>query len=445
MRTRGGSHQVLVYAGVDPVTGRDSYLSESTRDEAKIPEIRSRLLAQVDRQRSAATKATLAYTLDAWMEVHEADESTRDDYRALIDRTIVPALGDVPVSKLGTRALEQFYAQLRRCRVRCKGKPYVEHVVAGPHECRTVQHRRRPGRPSAKSQAEHDCAVAQCKVIECPPHVCKPLSAASVRKVHFIISGALAAATRWEWIASNPAAEAKKPKQTAPQPKPPSSEEAARIVAASWGQDESWGMLIWLKMVTGARRGELLALRWDDVHLDQGVLEIRRNFTQRRGKAREKDTKTHQMRRISLDPDTTDLLRQYRHHTKDQVEQLGSSLGDSAFVFSYEPDHSRPCNPDGISHRYARMSAELGIKSHLHTLRHYSATELISSGVDVRTVAGRLGHGGGGTTTLRVYAAWVAESDKQAASILANKMTRPTVTRDQKPEGGGTAIPETAD
>jgi site-specific recombinase XerD len=79
------------------------------------------------------------------------------------------------------------------------------------------------------------------------------------------------------------------------------------------------------------------------------------------------------------------------------------------------------------------MSAELGIKSHLHTLRHYSATELISSGVDVRTVAGRLGHGGGGTTTLRVYAAWVAESDKQAASILANKMTRPTLTRDQKP------------
>lgn len=100
-------------------------------------------------------------------------------------------------------------------------------------------------------------------------------------------------------------------------------------------------------------------------------------------------------------------------------------LGDTAFVFSYEPDHSRPCNPDGISHRYARMCADLAITSHLHTLRHYSATELITSGVDIRTVAGRLNHGGGGTTTLRVYAAWVAESDKQVANILANKMVRP--------------------
>jgi len=52
------------------------------------------------------------------------------------------------------------------------------------------------------------------------------------------------------------------------------------------------------------------------------------------------------------------------------------------------------------------MCAALGINTHLHALRHYAATELVTSGVDVRTVAGRLGHGGGGTTTLRVYAAW---------------------------------------
>jgi site-specific recombinase XerD len=51
------------------------------------------------------------------------------------------------------------------------------------------------------------------------------------------------------------------------------------------------------------------------------------------------------------------------------------------------------------------MCAKLGIDSHLHALRHYSATELLTAGVDLRTVAGRLGHGGGGATTLRVYAA----------------------------------------
>jgi integrase len=53
------------------------------------------------------------------------------------------------------------------------------------------------------------------------------------------------------------------------------------------------------------------------------------------------------------------------------------------------------------------MAADLGIDTHLHALRHYSATELLAGGVDLRTVAGRLGHGGGGATTLKVYAAWV--------------------------------------
>jgi integrase len=55
----------------------------------------------------------------------------------------------------------------------------------------------------------------------------------------------------------------------------------------------------------------------------------------------------------------------------------------------------------------------LDIDTTLHKLRHYNATELIAADVDLRTIAGRLGHGGGGTTTLRVYAAWVAEAVRQ--------------------------------
>ncbi len=91
---------------------------------------------------------------------------------------------------------------------------------------------------------------------------------------------------------------------------------------------------------------------------------------------------------------------------------------EEAFLFSYDPLHTRPCSPHGVSHRYVLMCERLGIDSHLHALRHYSATELLAAGVDLRTVAGRLGHAGGGTTTLRVYAAWVTESDRRAAEIL---------------------------
>lgn len=78
--------------------------------------------------------------------------------------------------------------------------------------------------------------------------------------------------------------------------------------------------------------------------------------------------------------------------------------------------------PDGITQRYDRLVARLGMETTFHKLRHYSATELIAAGIDVRTVAGRLGHGGGGTTTLRTYTAWVSEADQRAAKGLASRM-----------------------
>lgn len=68
------------------------------------------------------------------------------------------------------------------------------------------------------------------------------------------------------------------------------------------------------------------------------------------------------------------------------------------------------------------MATRLGINSTLHKLRHYSATELINAGVDIRAVAGRLGHGSGGATTLRVYTAWLAEADQRAAMALVGRM-----------------------
>ncbi len=85
--------------------------------------------------------------------------------------------------------------------------------------------------------------------------------------------------------------------------------------------------------------------------------------------------------------------------------------------------------PDSVTQRYGRLAARLGIKTSIHKLRHYSATELIAAGVDVRTVAGRLGHAGGGSTTLKVYAAWVSESDQRAATSLFTRMpSRPQPT-----------------
>ena len=72
------------------------------------------------------------------------------------------------------------------------------------------------------------------------------------------------------------------------------------------------------------------------------------------------------------------------------------------------------------------MAIRLELRStRLHALRHYTATELLAAGVDLRTVAGRLGHGDGGATTLRIYAGRVAEADRRAAVTLAELMPLP--------------------
>jgi integrase len=412
-----------MYAGTDPLTGRELRLVASTTDEGEAHRILNRMRADVEARENARTRATLGAALDKWLEVHEAEQSTLDGYRGYIRRSIKPALGDEAVGKITPQLLEEFYAQLRRCRHRCRdGEPAVDHRTALSHECRAVRHRGRPGRRSGEA---HDCRAAGCTVVECSPHRCKPMSASAIRQIHWILSAALAAAVRWDWIKLNPAEVAKKPRQRPPQPEPPTTAEAARIIEAAWEQDESWGTLVWLVMVTGIRRAEVLALRWVHVDLADGMLNIRRNFVRSGGKAIEKDTKTHQMRRVALDAATVELLGEHRQRYEELARQLEAEPRADAYVFSYKPTHDMPCDPTGITHRYAKMCRELGIDSHLHALRHYSATELLTAGVDLRTVAGRLGHGGGGATTLRVYAAWVGESDRQAAEILGSRLTRP--------------------
>ncbi len=154
------------------------------------------------------------------------------------------------------------------------------------------------------------------------------------------------------------------------------------------------------------------------------------------GQLHEKDTKTHQQRRVVLDPETAAVLREHHERAQHRHAALGETLSADSFVFSAEPDGRRPLNPDTATQRYKRMATRLGIETTLKNLRHYTATELISGGVDVRTVAGRLGHGGGGATTLRVYTAWTSEADQRAARTVSGRMpARPQRTR----AGPGTA------
>ena len=361
------------------------------------------MLGEVDERRNARTKATVNQLLDRYFELLKAEPNTQENYESLARNHIRPLIGDLSVGKIDGELLDSFYKECRKCRAHCRGRKYIQH----------------------RTNREHTCNE------KCKPHKCKGLADGSLRKIHAVLMGAGKRGVRWRWFGVNPFEQADPLPAARPEPKPPSADQAAQIVKVAFA-DLDWGMLVWLAMVTGARRGELCALMWERATLKEGagVLAIESSIAQRGGRTWEKDTKTHQQRRITLDDVTVALLAAYKRHC---AERAGlDDMPDKARIFSNSPDGSTWLKPDSVSQRYARMCTRKPLKwdMHIHQLRHYSATELISAGVDVTTVGGRLGHGGGGSTTLRFYSAWKSEADQRAAGTLSARLPELPVTVD---------------
>jgi len=411
IRRRARCYEVRVSAGEDPSSGERIVLVDSVAIEGRgervdraayreAEKLRTKLLSDADELKVARTKATVGSLLERWMQQHEIDPTTRMTYESQIRMYIVPNIGDVPLVLFvrdASQRLEALYSRLRRCRALCSDKPFIErHTKEGPH----------------------DCAATACK-----RHVCKPYAASSVRSIHAILSGACSAAVRWGWISFNPMPSVRPPSKPRPQPRPPSSEQMARIVEVAWRSSAEWGLYVWLSAVIGARRGEVVALQWEDIDLTAGVVRLDENYVRTSDGMLLKDTKTHQTRRVSIDGPTIALLEGYREDCAARLALLGLPLTGRTWVFSAMPDMSRPRDPASLTRRYGRLVVKLGIDTMLKELRHYSATELLTAGVDLRTVAGRLGHGDG-TTTLRHYAAWVGSADEAAATAIGARMPK---------------------
>ncbi|MCA1673186.1 MAG: hypothetical protein LC799_13645 [Actinobacteria bacterium] len=127
------------------------------------------------------------------------------------------------VGALDADVFDSFYAELRHCRDHCDGWRYTDHRTTWAHECDT----------------------------RCRPHQCRPLGAATIRQIHFILSGALKRAVRWRWLSTNPIVQAEPPPAPKPNPQPSTAQEAGRILAAAW-VDPDWGTLVRLAVVTAS-------------------------------------------------------------------------------------------------------------------------------------------------------------------------------------------------
>jgi Phage integrase family len=103
------------------------------------------------------------------------------------------------------------------------------------------------------------------------------------------------------------------------------------------------------------------------------------------------------------------------------MKGLGVDVREHAYAYSPDPAGREPWNPDTMTHRYRRYADKVGIRSSLKELRHYSATQLLAAGVDLNTVARRLGHAEG-STTLKFYAQFSRPADQRAAAVIPSQL-----------------------
>jgi integrase len=207
---------------------------------------------------------------------------------------------------------------------------------------------------------------------------------------------------RWEWTDRNPAASARPPTPSRQTILATSPEDVAKAIAAARARSAAMGLYLWLVVVTGVRRGELYGLQIRDVDLDRALVHVAFNYVVRSGRRVRKDTKTHQDRWLAIGPVTCALIAGYLAEIKAELAAVGVGVRDDAYLFSNEPAHARPWNPDWVTHRVAEPAA--GVELDIKGGRHYTASQFLAGGFDLRNTAARVGHSGGGATTLRHYA-----------------------------------------
>lgn len=348
----------------------------ATEDEAKAARDEARVAARrgqfVHRQ-----KITVEDYLRSWQATHamEIKPKTQEDYRSLIERYVVPRIGKMRLQSVTSATLSTLYATLRR-----------EGGASG-----------------------------------------QGLSPRTVNYVHSVLRKAFNDAVNEQALAVNPAARAKRPKVDAVASVHDvwDAEQLGRFLDAVAG-DRLYPFFR-LAAYTGARRGELLFLRWSSVVLDDDDphIWIRGATAIVRGRRVEGTTKTGRVRRVTIDAGTVEVLRQHAERQLKEAETVGASWPDSDRVFRMEMGTPlRTDLPGEIMRATIRSLTKSGPPlpaMRLHDLRHVHATLLLQAGVPVHVVAARLGHTDP-SMTLRVYAHVLRAQESSVAAIFAGVM-----------------------
>lgn len=355
--------------GEDPITGE--ILRRSITLEAKsktaAQTIARKILAERD-TKSVETTRTINYLLSEWMRFQSnrgRSPTTLNGYQSLIDQHISPAIGLVKISDLTAHHLDTLYG---RC-------------TQGGKSPRTV------------------------------------------RNIHRVVSAAMNQAVKWGWLENNPSLKATLPGVAPLKVNAPSPEQTRELITACQERSDVLGAFVFLAAVTGCRRGEIAALRWSS--LQNGLFIVSESAYSVKDDTGIKATKSGRERAVHLDQVVLDWLARWRSRCEINAKEWGVELAPNAFILSSLPDGSRFVNLDTMSRDVRKVAKQLGMGTiHLHSLRHFAATELLAAGISPRDAAEMLGHADP-SLTLRVYAHATTERQKDAAGVLARVVQNP--------------------
>jgi integrase len=392
MRERSHGHwELRAFTGRDQVTGKPRQVTRTFHGtEKEAGKALSQLVSEVETDTFDRTSATVGQLLDKWLEVAETNQRPRTLYenKRKIEGRIRPVLGSVRLDKLGGDTLDAAYRQW----------------------------------------------------------LSEGLSPTTVHMYHAILSAACRQAVKWGWINAAPTARATPPKVERKEMVVPTPDQLSSLVNAAIDVDPVLATAVALAALTGARRGELVALRWSDIDLAAGRVRFARSLTVAGGEQHTGPTKTHASREIALDELGIEVLQRRWDDMDDLSAWAESPLVSDPFVLSYNANGAIPANPDTFTHRFGRLCQKMEAPAlakvrksnpkatrkdlapadrwpfRFHDLRHFSVTTLIAAGVDVRTVAERHGHARA-TMTLDRYAHALPERDREAAGVLGSALT----------------------
>ena len=318
--------------------------------------------------------------LDFWYQNYVKPQirpTTQANYEAKIYQHIIPELGKISLNQLAQKDLQQFYARMK---------------TAG-RLIRTEQFG-------------------------------KGLSDSMVRGLHAACRSALEKAVQEELIRTNPAVGCKLPPKRGREMQVLGREELQRFLIQA--QAEGYFELFLLDLCTGLRRGELLALQWDDLDFKTGALTVNKQVYEVKGQLQVSVPKTRaSIRRLVLPPGVVEVLRQYQKTV------------DSRWMFPSPVKEDMPMTPGAVRRRLQIILERAGCKRiRFHDLRHTFATLSLESGMDVKTLSAMLGHVSA-VTTLDIYTHITGDMQRAAAASIDRSIGKMEPQEEMEPERKG--------